>query len=300
MAAIPVGALAPEFSAVDQHGRHRALAEFRGTPVIVAFAPPSQRGAQPLLQQLTFQGECFPVLAPTEVAVAQAYGVADTFALFVVSGDGAIVWHDAAGGDSARPPAPSRDHGLSRREFMATMLAASIAVTFASTTSVDAAAAMVSGDAIDISFAVNGKPARLSVDPRVTLLDALRERLQLTGTKKGCDHGQCGACTVLLDGRRVVSCLILAATAQGKSVTTIEGLVEGDRLHPMQQAFIEHDAFQCGYCTAGQIMSAVALLEEPCGPDDDDIRECMSGNICRCGAYPGILAAVRSVRGNRT
>src|SRR5207248_8097314 len=128
-------------------------------------------------------------------------------------------------------------------------------------------------EAIDVSFAVNGRRARLSLDPRVTLLDVLRERLQLTGTKKGCDHGQCGACTVHVDGRRVLSCLTLALTVQGKSVTTIEGLAEGDRLHTMQQAFVEHDAFQCAYCTAGQIMSAVALLGEPCGPQDDDVRE---------------------------
>src|SRR5205823_843148 len=113
-------------------------------------------------------------------------------------------------------------------------------------------------------------------DPRVTLLDALREHLHLTGSKKGCDHGQCGACTVHVDGRRVLSCLTLAATVQGRSITTIEGLAQGERLHPMQQAFIERDAFQCGYCTAGQIMSAVALLREPCGPDDDDVREGMS------------------------
>jgi xanthine dehydrogenase YagT iron-sulfur-binding subunit len=150
---------------------------------------------------------------------------------------------------------------------------------------------------IDIELTVNGRTARLSIDTRVTLLDALREHLGLTGTKKGCDHGQCGACTVHVDGRRVLSCLTLAAAAQGATITSIEGLAEGDRLHPMQQAFIDHDGFQCGYCTSGQIMSAVALLDEPCGPGDNDVRECMSGNICRCGAYPGIVAAVQSVRG---
>jgi len=150
---------------------------------------------------------------------------------------------------------------------------------------------------IDIELIVNGRPVRLSIDTRLTLLDALREHLGLTGTKKGCDHGQCGACTVHLGGRRVLSCLTLAAAAQGAAITSIEGLAEGDRLHPMQQAFIDHDGFQCGYCTSGQIMSAVALLDEPCGPADNDVRECMSGNICRCGAYPGIVAAVQAVRG---
>jgi xanthine dehydrogenase YagT iron-sulfur-binding subunit len=150
---------------------------------------------------------------------------------------------------------------------------------------------------IDIELRVNGRVVRLSVDTRLTLLDALREHLGLTGTKKGCDHGQCGACTVHIHGRRVLSCLTLAAAAQGATITSIEGLAEGDRLHPMQQAFIDHDGFQCGYCTSGQIMSAVALLDEPCGPGDNDVRECMSGNICRCGAYPGIVAAVQSVRG---
>src|SRR3954466_6359013 len=153
---------------------------------------------------------------------------------------------------------------------------------------------------VDVELRVNGGPARLVLDPRTTLLDALRERLRLTGTKKGCDHGQCGACTVHVEGRRVLSCLTLAATVQGKSITTIEGLAHGEQLHPMQQAFIDYDGFQCGYCTAGQIMSAVALLEEPCGAADDDVRECMSGNICRCGAYPGIVAAVQSQRGTRS
>jgi xanthine dehydrogenase YagT iron-sulfur-binding subunit len=147
-----------------------------------------------------------------------------------------------------------------------------------------------------VELQINATTRRLSLDPRTTLLDALREHLRLTGTKKGCDHGQCGACTVHIDGRRVLSCLTLAIAAQHKEITTIEGLAAGERLHPMQQAFVDHDGFQCGYCTPGQIMSAVALLREPCGPSDADVRESMSGNLCRCGAYPNIVAAIQEIR----
>ncbi len=149
---------------------------------------------------------------------------------------------------------------------------------------------------LSIVLKVNGEEHRLQVEPRVTLLDALRERLLLFGTKKGCDHGQCGACTVHVNGRRTLSCLTLAIMHQGDAVTTIEGLARNGQLHPAQAAFLEHDGFQCGYCTSGQIMSAAALLHEPCGPDDDAVRECMSGNICRCGAYPNIVAAVQAAR----
>jgi xanthine dehydrogenase YagT iron-sulfur-binding subunit len=144
-------------------------------------------------------------------------------------------------------------------------------------------------------MAVNGEPHTVVADSRVTLLDSLRDGLRLTGTKKGCDQGACGACTVLLDGKRVLSCLTLVAQCEGRDVTTIEGLAHEGQLHPLQEAFIRRDGFQCGYCTSGQIMSAVALLAEGCAHSDDDIREFMSGNICRCGAYPNIVAAIRDV-----
>jgi xanthine dehydrogenase YagT iron-sulfur-binding subunit len=149
---------------------------------------------------------------------------------------------------------------------------------------------------LDITLDINAKQHRLRVDPRAGLLDVLRERLGLTGTKKGCDHGQCGACTVLIDGRRVLACLTLAAGAQGTKITTIEGLATDDQLHPVQAAFIHHDGLQCGYCTPGQIMSAVGLLAEGVATTDDEVREYMSGNLCRCGAYPNIVAAVQAAR----
>ena len=151
-------------------------------------------------------------------------------------------------------------------------------------------------DTLPIELTINGEPRRLDVAPWTSLLDLLRENLDLTGTKKGCDHGQCGACAVLLDGKRVNACLVLAVTKDGSTVTTIEGLAgPGGALHPMQQAFIDHDAYQCGYCTPGQIISAVALVEEDRARTPDAIREQMSGNLCRCGAYPNIVAAVQQV-----
>ncbi|MCW3051676.1 MAG: oxidoreductase, partial [Chthonomonadales bacterium] len=144
---------------------------------------------------------------------------------------------------------------------------------------------------------VNGKDHEVQIDPRSSLLDCLRENLHLTGTKKGCDHGQCGACTVHINGRRANSCLSLALTNQGDEIITIEGVGTPEKLHPMQSSFIEHDGYQCGYCTSGQIMSAVALLKEPCGGADADVKEAMSGNICRCGAYANIVDAIQKVRG---
>jgi xanthine dehydrogenase YagT iron-sulfur-binding subunit len=149
---------------------------------------------------------------------------------------------------------------------------------------------------VPVTLRVNGADHHLHLDPRTTLLDCLRENIGLTGTKKGCDHGQCGACTVHINGRRVNSCLSFAAMHEGDEITTIEGLGQPGHLHPMQAAFVACDGYQCGYCTSGQIMSAVALLDEPCGPHDIDVKELMSGNICRCGAYSNIVAAIQSVR----
>ncbi|MFL6234614.1 MAG: (2Fe-2S)-binding protein [Thermoanaerobaculia bacterium] len=193
--------------------------------------------------------------------------------------------------------------GLDRRAFIALSLGAVPAVSLAATSVKEVktvAARPAPGSAtIPVRLNVNGTERQLRLDPRTSLLDALREDLALSGTKKGCDHGQCGACTVLIDGRRVLSCLTLAAMASGHRVTTVEGLAQGDRLHPVQAAFLKHDAFQCGYCTPGQIVSAVGLLAEGCPDDPAHIRECMSGNLCRCGAYPNIVAAVREAKGGK-
>jgi xanthine dehydrogenase YagT iron-sulfur-binding subunit len=204
---------------------------------------------------------------------------------------------------------------LSRRSFVQAAgiltAAAAAGIPHLATAEDLQAAAATTPHTMPLTLKVNGTPHSLTLDTRTSLLDALREHLQLTGSKKGCDHGQCGACTVLVDGRRVNSCLTLAVTANGAEITTIEGLAHGDTLHPVQAAFLEHDGFQCGYCTPGQICSAVALLKEhkhntlstvsfetgnTTNPEltDNEIRERMSGNICRCGAYPNIVAAVRA------
>jgi xanthine dehydrogenase YagT iron-sulfur-binding subunit len=186
--------------------------------------------------------------------------------------------------------------GLSRRHFFSRAAVASAGIAIAGSAPIgdaEAAEAPAEDGLIDITLKINGTAHPLRVDPRVTLLDAVRERLGLTGTKKGCDHGQCGACTVHVGGKRVLSCLTLAASASGKEVTTVEGLAKDGELHPVQQAFIDHDGFQCGFCTSGQIMSAVALLRQGKPGSDDEIREGMSGNICRCGAYSNIVDAVK-------
>jgi xanthine dehydrogenase YagT iron-sulfur-binding subunit len=197
---------------------------------------------------------------------------------------------------------------LSRRSFLSHIGAAGVATAATGVAPLAASAAIIEAQErtssegravpgmVPVALKVNGQAYSVQIDPRATLLDTLRETLYLTGTKKGCDHGQCGACTVHVNGRRVNSCLTFAAMQQTAEITTIEGLGQPGHLHPMQEAFVEHDGYQCGYCTSGQIMSAVAMVKEPWGGGDSDVKEAMSGNICRCGAYPNIVAAVQAVR----
>jgi xanthine dehydrogenase YagT iron-sulfur-binding subunit len=213
-----------------------------------------------------------------------------------------------AHGNSATPAGRDGDGGISRRVFLTTAGAAGMVsaiegrLAMAQENAKTASAVTDPGARIDgavpVTMKVNGQEQKLRLDPRTSLLDYLRDHVGLTGTKKGCDHGQCGACTVHVNGRRVLSCLSLAVMHAGDEVTTIEGLGQPDHLHPLQEAFVRHDAYQCGYCTSGQIMSGAALLKEPCGPEDADVKELMSGNICRCGAYPNIVAAIQQVRRN--
>ena len=184
-----------------------------------------------------------------------------------------------------------------RREVVAGAAAVPIAMGLSSDAAAQPRAGNGASSAVSVNLTVNGTRHALTLDPRTTLLDLLREHLDLTGSKKGCDQGQCGACTVLIDGRRVVSCLTLAVLTDGKRVTTIEGLAKDGKLHPLQQAFIDHDAFQCGYCTPGQICSAAGLIAEGKAKSAEQIRELMSGNICRCGAYTNIVAAIQQAMG---
>jgi xanthine dehydrogenase YagT iron-sulfur-binding subunit len=189
-----------------------------------------------------------------------------------------------------------------RRRFLKQVAGTSAAISLGPSLmgigSVEAAeTSVIPSVAASVQLKINGQTHKLTIDPRTTLLDALREHLQLTGSKKGCDHGQCGACTVLVNGRRINSCLSLAVVHEGDEITTIEGLAKGDELHSVQAAFLEHDGFQCGYCTPGQICSAVACIAEGHAKSDAEVREWMSGNLCRCGAYPNIVAAVKEAQG---
>lgn len=271
----------------------------------------------------------FPLLHDfdPEGTVARLYGVYGERAIFVIDGQGIIRWRyvlppgllpqpgailaavQELAGLGANPPTSGpqvpvamKNLPMNRRQFLVTTLAATVALAVwpaighAANTAVGPSPAQTSAHGAHmrhVNLNVNGSPHALTLDTRVTLLDALREHLGMTGTKKGCDQGTCGACTVLSDGRRIKSCLTLAAMQEGHRITTIEGLAQGAELHPMQAAFIKHDAFQCGYCTPGQIMSAVALVKEGHTGSDHEIREWMSGNICRCGAYPHIVAAIK-------
>ena len=318
-----IGSEAPDFELTDHAGRRRRLSELRGAPILLAFHPshwdPSWaecvRIYNPMLDSLAICHDTGPI--------AEGYGVTGGPALSVIDAHGRVSWRHTVGD---APPSPNEvadalsassptaadvgSSGWSRRHFVATAVAATLA--FALTRRVARAEpiprprpATTVGSGEAVKLRVNGRELSLDLEPRVTLLDALREYAGITGPKKGCDHGQCGACTVHVNGRRILSCLTFAVMQQGKDITTIEGLAasagaSGDALHPMQQAFIDHDGFQCGYCTSGQIMSAAAMVREPWGPADDDVREAMSGNICRCGAYPGIVAAIQAVRKGST
>jgi xanthine dehydrogenase YagT iron-sulfur-binding subunit len=289
------------------------LTEFRGSPVLLVF---HGRAWDPAAREYADAYNRLVAALPIPVVDAGGpleadYGIGSAGGVVLLDANGDIRWKHvghtpASAMELSRAlteialPAPGGS--WSRREFVATAAGAILAlVATAPLTRAEAALAEPHSTkgTHHVRLDVNGRAIELDLDSRVSLLDALREYAGLTGTKKGCDHGQCGACTVHVDGRRTLSCLTFAVMEEGRKITTIEGLARGDDLHPMQQAFITHDGFQCGYCTCGQIMSATAMVDEPWGPTDDDVREAMSGNICRCGAYPGIVAAIQQVRGGR-
>ncbi|MBC8083936.1 MAG: 2Fe-2S iron-sulfur cluster binding domain-containing protein [Hymenobacter sp.] len=257
-------------------------------------------------------------------ALAAEFGVVGQRALLLLDEEGVLRWkivvepgQDVRPGqvlaalEALKPPLAAPDaavvvSGVSRRTFVTAALAAAALLLLpggsaaegsnAASGATGPAAGHDLGNTVPVVLTINGETHRLQLDPRVVLLDALRENLHLTGTKKGCDHGQCGACTVHLDGQSALACLTLAAMSQGKQITTIEGLATGDALHPMQAAFLKHDAFQCGYCTPGQIMAATALVQDKQARSPVELREAMSGNLCRCAAYPNILAAIEEAQ----
>jgi xanthine dehydrogenase YagT iron-sulfur-binding subunit len=317
-----IGDPAPDFGLIEPDADSaRRLSDLRGSTVLVILASPHWDPVKEELAGMYALGAetqaAIRIISDGRQEIAGHFGVCDTTALFVVDEQGVIRWRYVSGVDPiplssiprpSAPEPPSLQGGLiaTRREFVQAALAAAVILAAAlAPRKVQAAVSSLDGLASDrinpqpVTLNVNGKAIVVNIEPRVTLLDALREYAGLTGSKKGCDHGQCGACTVHVDGRRVLSCMTFAVMQQGRQITTVEGLAAGEQLNPMQQAFITHDGFQCGYCTSGQIMSAMGVLHEPWGPSDDDVREAMSGNICRCGAYPGIVAAVQSVRGNK-
>jgi len=318
----------------DREGRRCTLHDVGGRPVVAVFTPevPAGVARDEMRAELRGLGAAMVVVTPSAMCLvapddpirllepvvsedrpSRLYRLVGAHpartTLVVVGEDGEVRWRRETGdllGALGRAAAIRQGSGFfpTRREAMVSTLIGALAVAVlpraAQARDADPAAPAPapSGDAGVVRFSlwVNGKEAQLAVEPRVSLLDALREVLGLTGTKKGCDHGQCGACTVHVDGRRVLSCLSLAIMHQQAKITTIEGLAAGERLHPMQAAFLEHDAFQCGYCTPGQIMSAIGCLKEGHARSPDDVRELMSGNICRCGAYPNIVAAIEQAR----
>lgn len=304
------------------------LHDLRGGPVILAFAadswdPAAARDSEifsKLAQQ--FHGASFiDITADPWISLdcdddlAASFGISGNRSIILLDENSVLRWRFDVTQQSPITPGrilraledlqTGKDDTateLSRRTFLSATLAAAALLTISRTSSQAAdqtgseKSKPVDDDMIAITLKINGADHALEVEPRVPLLDVLRENLHLTGTKKGCDHGQCGACTVHIDGESALSCLTLAVMNQGKEITTIEGLADGANLHPMQDAFIKHDALQCGYCTPGQIMSATALVKEKRVRSDAEIREAMSGNLCRCAAYPGIIAAIREIQ----
>ncbi len=333
MEALPVGSLAPDV-ALQTEGVMQSIQSLRGEPAIIVFLAehwdPAQDQlldtCQRILQsagsdgklvrisvganqcELDFEDKSsfqFPIVGNLGAEAAASFGVAGKQAIFVLDQNGRICWSyisDGGGGPDFNKlvAAVDRTTGkpqVTRRELLAVGMAATLCLVlpnfgFASTIARRADRAKTRTTALT----VNGKPYELQIDGGLSLLDALREKIGLMGTKKGCDHGQCGACTVHVDGRRVNSCLTLAAQVEGTRITTIEGLASNGQLNAVQQAFISHDGLQCGFCTSGQIMSAMACIKEGHTSNEQEIKEWMSGNICRCGAYPGICAAIQEAK----